>query len=202
MYPVQFTAQWVERHSRLSTFFRFLLAIPAEIVAFFYLLAASFAVFFAWFAMVFTGRYPEGLYNFACGALRNITRVNGYLYYLTDQYPPFNGKPDDTYPVALTFAPPLEQYSRAKAFFRVILYIPVLFMTYVYSIMLSFVVFAAWVVIIITGKLPKGLQDIIELGVRYTIRGHAYYWLITETYPPLSDPATETPSYPPPAPVV
>jgi hypothetical protein len=96
----------------------------------------------------------------------------------------------------------LEKYSRAKAFFRVILYIPVLFMTYVYSIMLSFVVFAAWVVIIITGKLPKGLQDIIELGVRYIIRGHAYYWLITESYPPLSDPATETPSYPPPAPVV
>jgi hypothetical protein len=202
MYPVQYSSQWVERHSRLSTFFRTLLVIPVAIVAFFYLLAASFAVFIAWFAIVFTGRYPEGLYTFACGALRMLTRVNGYAYYLTDDYPPFNGEPDPAYPIQVAFAPPLEQYSRAKAFFRGILYIPVLFMTWLYSIVLSFVTLAAWLVIVFTGKLPKGLQDIIDMAVRYTVRGHAYYWLITETYPPVSEPDTQVPSYPPPAPVV
>jgi hypothetical protein len=202
MYPVQFTAEWVERHSRLTTFFRFLLAIPAEIVAFFFLIGGGFAAFFAWFAMIFTGRYPEGLYNFACASLRNVTRVNGYLYYLTDQYPPFNGKPDPAYPIQLSFAPPLEKYSRAKAFFRVILYIPVLFMTWVYSFVLYWVAIAAWLVVVITGKMPQGIQNVIDMAVRYTVRGHAYYWLLTETYPPISEPDAQVPSYPPPAPAV
>ena len=57
-------------------------------------IAAEIAAVIAWFAIVFTGRYPEGLYNFNAGFLRMATRVNGFYYLLTDEYPPFNGDED------------------------------------------------------------------------------------------------------------
>ena len=60
-----------------------------------------------------------GLYQFAGGFLRYITRLSAYMYLGVDQYPPFNGAPDDSYPVRVHIAPPLESYSRLKVFFRV-----------------------------------------------------------------------------------
>jgi hypothetical protein len=205
MYPVQYSSQWVERRSRLSTFFRLILVIPAFIFTYFYVLIANLAVVIAWFAMVFTARYPEGLYRFACGALRNAYRVNGYYLLLTDEYPPFDGKAETAYPITISFPPPLEHYSRLKAFFRGILAIPVAIIAYIFQLLCTVGSFAAWFVIVFTGKMPKGLQDLIDMGMRYTVRAHAYYWLITETWPPLSEPdgpETEVPAYPPPAPVV
>jgi hypothetical protein len=195
MYPVQFTSQWVEQHSRLTTFFRAILAIPAFIFTALYSFAAGIVAFLAWFAMIFTGRYPQGMYDFVCGALRNQARVQGYYLLLTDEYPPFNGGVDPAYPIQLTFAPPLEHYSRAKAFFRVILYIPVWVVTYIFQLLLEVAALAAWFVIVFTGKMPKGIQDLIDMGLRYTFRAHAYYWLITETWPPLSEPETPAPGY-------
>lgn len=195
MYPVQYDSQWTERHSRLSTFFRGILVIPAEIFAFFYVLFAGIAVFFAWFAMVFTGRYPEGLYGFVTGALRAQTRVNGYYLLLTDAYPPFNGSAESPYPVTVAFAPPLEHYSRAKAFFRGLLAIPVLIIAYVFQLLCTVGAFAAWFVILFTGKMPDGLQNLIDTGLRYTVRAQSYYWLVTETWPPMSEPDAPAPAY-------
>ncbi len=54
----------VEQRSRLTTFFRGLLAIPIEIFLLLYLIAVYVAVFIAWFALLFTARYPRGLYDF------------------------------------------------------------------------------------------------------------------------------------------
>ena len=48
-------------------------------------------VIVAWFALVFTGRYPRGMYDFVAGFLHYETRVFGYGCLLTDQYPPFSG---------------------------------------------------------------------------------------------------------------
>ena len=72
-YPVTFKADYVEKRSRLTTFFRLLLAIPHLIAVFFYGLAAGVVVIVAWFALLFTGRYPQGMYDFVagCAALRD-----------------------------------------------------------------------------------------------------------------------------------
>ena len=72
-YPVTFKADYVEKRSRLTTFFRLLLAIPHLIVLYFYGLAAGVVVIVAWFALLFTGRYPQGMYDFVAGvaALRD-----------------------------------------------------------------------------------------------------------------------------------
>jgi hypothetical protein len=67
-----------------------LLAIPHFILLFFLWIAAVVAVIVAWFAILFTGRYPRGLFDFVLGVLRWTNRVVGYAFILvTDEYPPF-----------------------------------------------------------------------------------------------------------------
>ena len=73
MYPVSFEADYAaEGRNRLTTFFRYIVAIPWLIVAYLYGIGASIVVTLAWFAMVFTGRYPQQLYDFNVGYLRMI----------------------------------------------------------------------------------------------------------------------------------
>ena len=73
---------------------KWLLAIPHYIVLAFLWLAALFVIVFAWFAILFTGRYPRGLFEFVVGVGRWTTRVTAYAFVLvTDQYPPFSLSP-------------------------------------------------------------------------------------------------------------
>lgn len=69
---------------------KWLLAIPHYIVLFFLGVGAVFAVVAAWFAVLFTGKYPRSLFNFVEGFFRWALRVQAYAFLLiTDQYPPF-----------------------------------------------------------------------------------------------------------------
>jgi hypothetical protein len=73
---------------------KWLLAIPHFIVLFFLSIAAVVVVIIAWFAILFTGRYPRGLFEFVLGVLRWANRVTGYAFVLvTDRYPPFRLSP-------------------------------------------------------------------------------------------------------------
>jgi len=73
---------------------KWFLAIPHYVVLFFLYLAAFVAVVIAWFAILFTGRYPRGLFNFVEGVIRWHNRVVGYAFVLvTDRYPPFSLAP-------------------------------------------------------------------------------------------------------------
>ena len=69
---------------------KWFLAIPHYVVLFFLGIGALVAVIVAWFAIVFTGRYPHNLFRFVVGVLRWSNRVTGYAFLLvTDEYPPF-----------------------------------------------------------------------------------------------------------------
>ena len=73
---------------------KWFLAIPHYVVLFFLYLAAFVGVVIAWFAILFTGRYPRGLFNFVEGVIRWHNRVVGYAFVLvTDRYPPFSLAP-------------------------------------------------------------------------------------------------------------
>jgi hypothetical protein len=205
-YPVVFQADYAERRNRLTAFFRLILVIPVAIVLYLYAIVAWFAIVIAWFAIVFTARYPGGLYDFVAGFLRFATRVIAYGALLCDPYPPFNGAPADSYPVRMEFAGPLEHYSRLKTFFRLILAIPLLILRYVMGLLLEIGAVGAWIVILFTGRMPRGLFDLMVLANSYTARSDAYLLLLTETYPPFQDEQTRAagtssppapPAYPP-----
>jgi Domain of unknown function (DUF4389) len=191
-YPVKFEADYLERRSRLTTFFRLLLIIPLAIVIYFYAIVAFFAILIAWFAIVITGRYPRSLYDFVAGYNRAVARITAYALLLSEPYPPWGGSDDPSYPVRMGFSGPLDRYSRAKTFFRFILAIPILILRYAINLLLEIGAVAAWFVIVITGKLPRGLFDVMMLGNSYTARSDAYLFLLTESYPPFQDEHTRS----------
>lgn len=206
MYPVSYQADYVEKQGRLITFFRYFAVIPWLIVGIFWGLGAFVCTVLAWFAIVFTGRYPQGLYDFNAKAHRFLTRTNSFYYLMTDRWPPFDGDEHPEYPVRLVIPPPLEAYSRLKTGFRFILVIPVLIVAYLLGMLIGIVVILSWIVIVITGKHPQGLFDVLKLGLTYLARAGVYYGLLTEQFPPLStdDPgsAPQPPEPAPPAPAV
>ena len=74
---------------RLTVAFRFILALPHILCVAVLGVAWAVTTLIAWFAILFTGKYPESLYPFGVGVLRWGTRVEAYLLLLRDEYPPF-----------------------------------------------------------------------------------------------------------------
>ncbi len=189
-YPASFEVDYAERRSRLTALFRLILAIPVAIWLYLYGILAYIAIVIAWFAIVITGGYPRALFDFVAGFNRALARGTAYAALLCDPYPPFSGAHDAAYPVRMEFAGPLERYSRLKTLVRLLLAIPILILRYAMNILLEIGAFAAWVVIVITGKLPRGLFDVMVLTNSYMARSDAYLFLLTETYPPFQDERT------------
>src|SRR5262249_32251090 len=82
------------RLNRWLPLVKWLLAIPHYVVLFFLYIGAFFAVIGAWFAILFTGRYPRGIFEYVEGVHRWGARVTGYAFTIvTDRYPPFTLKP-------------------------------------------------------------------------------------------------------------
>jgi hypothetical protein len=187
MYPISYEADpALEGRNRLTTFFRGIVVIPWALVAALYGIGAGIAAIIAWFAIVFTGRYPEGLYSFNAGFVRMVSRVNGFSYLLSDEWPPFGGDEAPSYPIRVGVAPALDQYSRLKTGFRLIVGIPVWILAWVWSIIVQVCTLIAWFAILFTGKLPEGLYNPIRSGAAYLTRELAYALLMTEDWPPFS----------------
>ena len=175
-----------EGRNRLTTFFRQIVAIPWLIVVGIYGFVASLAVIVAWFALVFTGKYPQGIYNFVAGYIRMISRVNGFYYLATDEWPPFNGDENPAYPVRLGIPPPKPEYSRLKAGFRLIIGIPVMLLAFVQSLIAQVIALIGWFAILFTGSMSDGLFNPLRSALAYQTRATAYFSLLTEDYPPFS----------------
>ncbi|MBI4289294.1 MAG: DUF4389 domain-containing protein [Chloroflexi bacterium] len=90
-YPVRLEVDYPERMSRLTTFFRAFLVIPHIAVLFFVGIAQGVVGFFAWWMILFTGKFPKGMFDFVAKIFRWQTRVNAYSMFLTGKYPPFGG---------------------------------------------------------------------------------------------------------------
>ena len=187
MYPVSFELDYAEHRNRLTTFFRLIVAIPWIIIACVYGIAAFIAALLAWFAMLFTKRYPESLYDFIAGYIRFSARVGGFIMLATDEYPGFWGEPDDSYPIRVQVAPPQTEYSRAKTFFKYVLAFPQMLILQGLSAVAGGAAFVAWWRILFTGKQSATMHDALRLSLAYSTRSNAFLLLLTEYHPRLLD---------------
>jgi Domain of unknown function (DUF4389) len=172
------------RRSRLTVFFRLLLAIPQLVWLGIWGIATYVVVVIAWFAALFTGRVPTGMHDFLARYARASTHVRAYVLLLANPWPPFGGSPG-TYPVDLRVDPP-EKQNRLVVFFRVLLAIPAFLLTYVFGAVNNIVAFLGWFVCIFTGRMPQGMRDLSAWMLRYEVQTYCYVLLLTGRYPSLS----------------
>lgn len=95
-YPVTFTVDYPEKLSRgwvlLKFFFGWLyVGIPHGIILWLYSIAIGVVIFIAFFAILFTGKFPKGMFDFVVGYMRWYNNVTAYLSLMRDEYPPFSG---------------------------------------------------------------------------------------------------------------
>ena len=96
-YPVTFTVEYPEKLSRgwllLKVFFGWLyVGIPHGIMLTLYGIAVSVVTFIAFWAILFTGKYPRGMFDFVVGWERWYCNVSAYMNLMRDEYPPFSGE--------------------------------------------------------------------------------------------------------------
>jgi Domain of unknown function (DUF4389) len=174
------TIDSLPKHNRLTSFFRYILFIPLALVNYLYAIGAYIATVIAWFAILFTGRYPEGLYGFTSGYLRFSTRAISYLMLAVDVYPPFSGDEAPDYPVHVTIPARLERYSRLKTLFRMIYIIPAYVVVVVLGIGLYITVVISWFTILFTARDPFASFKLFALG--WVLKFAALYLLVVEDY--------------------
>jgi len=92
-YPVDLEIAGPDRQSRLTVFFRLILAIPAWILASILMQLAQILAFVAWFVCLFTGKMPQGMRDLSAFCLRYNSQTFGYAFLLTQRYPSLSGGP-------------------------------------------------------------------------------------------------------------
>lgn len=185
-YPIKVLFTPAGHQSRLTIFFRLLLAIPALIVAWVMLILGGIVTIVAWFTIVILGRFPSGMFSFAVGVHRWETRVQGYVYLMTSSYPPFSLEDNATYPVRYEAAEAFDHRNRLTTFFRVIMVIPHAIILWLLAYAAGIVLFIAWLIGIFAGQIPSGLHNFLAGYLRWWTRFQSYYGLITDRYPPFS----------------
>jgi len=184
-YPLRFDVEYPERLSRWKIFFKWLLAFPHILILGALGTVAYVMIVIAWFAILFTGRYPQGLFNFVVGVYRWNTNVNVYTSLLRDEYPPFTMEAGH-YPVTFEVDYP-ERLSRWLIFVKWLLAIPNVIVLMVLALAYYVTLIIAGFAILFTGRYPRGLFG-FGVGVqRWSLRVSAYaFYLVTDKYPPYS----------------
>ena len=196
--PVRIVVRDDLHRSRLTVFFRLLLAIPHL----FWITVWSFGVLLTaivqWFITVVRGRPAGTLHGFHVLYVRYATHLGAYLVLAANPYPGFVGDPG--YPIDLEIDP-VERQRRLTAAFRIFLVLPALVLLAILNgagpggstnagftagIVLTVAVLA-WFVCLVRGSMPRGLRNVQVYGLRYTAEVYAYLLLLTDTYPS-SDP--------------
>jgi hypothetical protein len=185
-YPVRFDVEYPERLSRWKIFVKWLLAIPHFIIVALLVNVAGVLQFIAFFAILFTKKWPRGLFDFTVQIYRWAANVYAYApLLLRDEYPPFSGEAGQ-YPVTLEVEYD-ENLSRWQIFVKWLLAIPHYVVLLFLGLAAAVAVFIAFFAILFTGRYPRGLFDFVVGVTRWWIRVQAYaHWLMTDRYPPFS----------------
>ena len=186
MNPIRFEADYAEDRNRLTVFFRWIVAIPWFIWISLYGIVALLAAIGAWFAMMFTKRYPQSLYDFIAGYVKVSAQIGGWALLITDEWPPFLPDRDD-YPVRVECAPQQVEYRRSRTFFKYILAFPQQLILYGLGTVYFAAAFVTWWRIVFTGKQSATMHDGLRMSLAYTTRAGAFLLLMTEIHPRLLD---------------
>ena len=186
-YPLSLRGDLDPGLSRWLWLVKWLLVIPHCFVLLFLWLAALVLSVVAWFAILFTGRYPRGIFDFNVGVLRWSWRAAFYSYSAlgTDRYPPFTLRSVD-FPADLTVEYP-ERLSRGLVLIKSwLLAIPHHLVVGILKGdgLLGLLVLIAAVVMLVTKRYPQGIFDLVMGLNRWVLRVAAYVLLMTDQYPP------------------
>jgi hypothetical protein len=165
---------------RLTVGFRLILVVPHLIVLAFLGLGTFVVVVIGWFAALILGRLPEWIASFLTSVLDYYLRVFAYLYLLNDRYPPFTLS-RHLYPAELFVSS--GRLNRVAVLFRIILVIPANIVSTLVVGGAQVVLFFAWLIILVTGRMPLSLHQALAATLRYQTRVLAYFNLVTAAYP-------------------
>ena len=206
-YPLQLEGKLDDGHlSRALWLVKWLLAIPHFIVLIFLWIAFVVSTIIAFFAILFTGRHPRGLFDFKVGVLRWSWRVAFYSYSAlgTDRYPPFTLADVPDYPARLDVQYP-QQLSRGLVLVKWwLLALPQYLVVGVFAGgtlagvnaadhhggwssgggLIGLLVLIAAVVLLFTSRYPRGIFEFVMGLNRWVFRVIAYATLMTDEYPP------------------
>ena len=199
MYPVTYDVEYGDgtRSRGLAVlgilfFLKGLLLIPHFIVLIFLYIGAAIGSFVGYFIILFTGRIPEGLFNFVRGTMAWWTATTAWLYGNTDEYPPFALDPPDTYPSQLTAEYGDGTRSRGLAVLGILfglkylLALPHLIIVGVLGYAAGIAAWIGFFIVAFTGSLPEGLHDFLVGVNRWNVRVIAWVASLTDEYPPFS----------------
>ncbi len=197
VYPVRLEIDRPERQSRLTNFplgigqlIRYVLFIPHLVILYYLGILAALLSFYATFAILFSGRYPRGMYDLVVGYMRWNANVTGYLYSVYDRYPPFSTE-QQGYPATLTIDYPegqsrLLNFPLLELLLRPLLLVPHAIVLFFLVVAVFIVIFIARFAILFTGAFPAGMHRFVVGVTRWSVRVQAYQFNLTDRYPPFS----------------
>jgi hypothetical protein len=184
-YPVTLTGDLSSPPSRWQWIFKWLMLIPHYIALYFLGIAAFVVTVIAFFSILFTGKYPRSLFDFAVGYWRWSWRVGFYGYSAlgTDMYPPFT-LDKAQYPADIDIQYP-EKLSQGLVLVKWwLLAIPHYFIIYALNIVQEVLLLVIAIILLFTGQYPPDLFKFIMGINRWVYRVYAYAFLMTDEYPP------------------
>jgi hypothetical protein len=172
------------KRSRVKVLVRWILVWPHL----FWLAAYSMVAFpmalANWIVTLIKGRPPERIHRWLVRFLRYSTYVYAYLFVFANPYPPFHGEPG-AYPIDIVVDGP-EPQRRLITAFRIVLAIPALILNWVFGQVVQIVGIIAWLLALILGRTPRGLENLGLYCLRYQAQTWGYLLILTDRYPSLA----------------
>jgi len=188
-FPLQLELDAPVAIARWRPIVQWFLAIPHFVVLYVLAIVQRVVFIISFFAILFTGKMPDGLFGFNAMVLRYQWRVGSYAMFMREDYPEFafptEGPDPATEPARLSVEP-AAKLSRGLIFIKWLLAIPHYIVLFVLYIAVYVVVIIAFFVVIFTGDWPSGMRDFVVGVMRWSSRVSAYILLMTDQYPPFS----------------
>lgn len=163
-----------------------IMAIPLMVYLYVLQIVVGVISVIAWFSILFTGEYPESMFDFVVGVMRFQWRASTYYLFMREPYPTFTlenqlADPGGD-PASLSMTRP-QNLSRGLIWIKWLLVIPAYFVLFVYAIGAMVALVIAFFTVLFTGKWPESWRNYVIRVARYSYKVTTYYNLMTDVYP-------------------